>query len=553
MYEDGAGARPLLATVRQATGEAYDVQHVTYEVLCTAPWESSTRMVVLGSDHAAWDTTDARRPVLARLRAFVEQGGVVAALGYVPNSLPGLVARDSINPAGRGDLSADAAAVPVGHGHVLCVADAAPSASALVPWFRAVHVLGSAQDAPAPQLSPLYATALAAPLLDAWLSSLLAHSDRTKSPVWVHEVSPPLAVWEAVPPWPDLETWDVEGALALVAVRPSAWAAKIPPTPYFDANAYFDALSVSRAQSSTLPWPSPRSFHVSAGQLIVYGAVVSSTQTLLEQHRPLLRTCPPGTTVIATHQVRGRGRAQNAWLSPLGALPFSTMVHLPLHIGNKAVFLQYLAALAIVYGLESAYPALQGFLRIKWPNDIYANVPQAQPGSVCMPVDGVEHHFVKIGGILVTAVCEDDTLHAIVGCGINCLNDEPTTSVRQLAAHGGVAHVSLETCAGAILAALESLLRVWTDHAYSFAPFVPAYRRAWLHSDQVVTLAHMPGEPRRLVGVTCEHGLLRTVPVHSDVRAADTHAWLAGTVPDAVDVQPDGNSFDLFAGCVRPK
>lgn len=160
-------------------------------------------------------------------------------------------------------------------------------------------------------------------------------------------------------------------------------------------------------------------------------------------------------------------------------------------------------------------------------------------------------HFVKIGGILVTAVCTPEAFHAIVGCGINCLNDEPTTSVRALA-HDDTP-VTQEACAGAIMAALESLVRVFADVGYTFAPFAEAYEQAWLHSDQDVCLADMPNEPRRIVGITSDYGLLRTVPRQASIRARDACAWCATPVPGVVDVQPDGNSFDMLQGLVKKK
>ncbi|SHO79402.1 Similar to S.cerevisiae protein BPL1 (Biotin:apoprotein ligase) [Malassezia sympodialis ATCC 42132] len=544
-------AHSLVGVFRQATGGHYDVQAVTLEALHAAPWEASTCMIVLGpidASDALWQPSDASRAALAKIRTWTEYGGILMAVGEAANHLCLVLEASGASSAGA------AVTVPHGQGHLLLFRTANPSAGDLVPFLRSLKIHCGTQDAPAQQLSPLYVTALAAPLLDTWLQHLLAPASRTGTPpTWLKEAPTALAVWETIPAASVLEAWDATDALAVVAVRPSEWADVAPRTPHFRMDIYYEALSAARARSSVLPWPSPRSFQVSVGNLLVYGERVSSTQTLLESDRHLLRACPSGTTVIATHQVRGRGRAHNAWLSPLGCLPFSTTVHLPLHIGNKAVFLQYLAALAIVYGLEAAYPAIQGRVRIKWPNDIYAQVPTAQLGSVCLAADGQPRHFVKIGGILVTAVCEGDTFYAIVGCGVNCLNDEPTTSIQELAAQAGSTGVLLESCAGAIHAALESLLRVWADHAHSFAPFVPAYRRAWLHSDQVVTLVGAPGPPRRIVGVTSEHGLLRTVPVDAAVHASDAHAWLAPTVPGAVDVQPDGNSFDLLAGCVRPK
>ena len=51
----------------------------------------------------------------------------------------------------------------------------------------------------------------------------------------------------------------------------------------------------------------------------------------------------------------------------------------------------------------------------------------------------------------------------------------------------------------------------------------------------------------RIVGITLEYGLLRTVaePTPGAGRVA------AG--PEYIDLQPDGNSFDLMAGLIKTK
>lgn len=47
----------------------------------------------------------------------------------------------------------------------------------------------------------------------------------------------------------------------------------------------------------------------------------------------------------------------------------------------------------------------------------------------------------------------------------------------------------------------------------------------------------------RLIGLTPEHGLLRTVP--EDPQVARNHPY--------VDLQPDGNSFDFLTGLIQVK
>jgi hypothetical protein len=48
----------------------------------------------------------------------------------------------------------------------------------------------------------------------------------------------------------------------------------------------------------------------------------------------------------------------------------------------------------------------------------------------------------------------------------------------------------------------------------------------------------------RILGITQNHGLLRTVPENA--------GWSVGE-KDYVDLQPDGNSFDIMAGMIKAK
>jgi len=60
-----------------------------------------------------------------------------------------------------------------------------------------------------------------------------------------------------------------------------------------------------------------------------------------------------------------------------------------------------------------------------------------------------------------------------------------------------------------------------------------------LHSDQPVTLTSTtPHRAVRIAGIT-EHGFLRTVPEKGG------HEF--------IDLQPDGNSFDLMSGLITTK
>jgi biotin--protein ligase len=87
----------------------------------------------------------------------------------------------------------------------------------------------------------------------------------------------------------------------------------------------------------------------------------------------LLSNVPTGFTFTATTQVAGRGRGSNVWVSPAGSLVMSVCMKHPMELSNSApvVFIQYLAAIAIVEGIQSydrGYKDLP--VKLKWPNDI---------------------------------------------------------------------------------------------------------------------------------------------------------------------------------------
>jgi biotin--protein ligase len=131
------------------------------------------------------------------------------------------------------------------------------------------------------------------------------------------------------------------------------------------------------------------------GRYLIYGEVVTSTNTLLEKNASLLRNLPNGFTMTATTQIAGRGRGSNVWVAPPGAMMFSTVIHHSFALSQSApvVFIQYLAALAIIQGIKGYAPGYEKIpVKLKWPNDIYAQLP----GSANNPV-------VKIGGILVNS------------------------------------------------------------------------------------------------------------------------------------------------------
>ncbi|KAK5137446.1 hypothetical protein LTR08_008424 [Meristemomyces frigidus] len=318
-------------------------------------------------------------------------------------------------------------------------------------------------------------------------------------------------------------------------------------TPHFNHHAFFSALHNYAAKA---PHDSDHTF----GKTLLYGEVVTSTNTLLDKNPTLLSHLPTGFTVTATTQLAGRGRGGNVWVSPPGSLMFSTVLRHPLALSTTApvVFVQYLAALAIVAGIQGygadgrgggkAYAQLP--IRLKWPNDIYALDPTTAKG---------EEKYVKIGGILVNSSYAGGDYTCVAGIGLNLSNAAPTTSLAALlqAAHtaGNKSNntsppppFTPEALLASILTHFEALYTRFCRTGFD-AYFESLYYSHWLHTDQIVTLEAEGGARARIKGITRDWGLL----------VAEELGWEDRPTGKRWRLQSDSNSFDFFRGLVGRK
>ncbi|KIO23381.1 hypothetical protein M407DRAFT_78134, partial [Tulasnella calospora MUT 4182] len=148
----------------------------------------------------------------------------------------------------------------------------------------------------------------------------------------------------------------------------------------------------------------------------------------------------------------------------------------------------------------------------------------------------------KLGGILVTTNFSGGLVDVVIGCGINVLNPLPTTSLSQLVPPGAQSELTMEKTIATIMPVFEQMWDTFLSQGGSFEPFMDLYLTRWLHSDQVVTLTTVtPQQTVRIVGITPDYGLLRTIPERGGVGA------------QFIDLQPDGNSFDMMAGLIKLK
>ncbi|OBZ85673.1 Biotin--protein ligase [Choanephora cucurbitarum] len=291
-------------------------------------------------------------------------------------------------------------------------------------------------------------------------------------------------------------------------------------TPLFDIKAYFDALVSRRKQE----WGGGAWYRF--GNAILYSEVITSTQTVLDKNYEFAEALPSGLVCLATNQIAGRGRGRNSWVSQAGALQFSFVVRHPLQLSNApVVFIQYLIALAIVESIRTR-PGYESVpLRLKWPNDIYADLP-----------DGLK----KVGGLLVNSSFAKNEFLLVIGCGVNLNNPHPTVSINDVIQqhNPSLKRLEREEVLAHALVTFEKYYMEFCEKGMG-SWFLDKYYQRWLHSDKMVTLTTHDNEKAKIVGITRDYGMLEAVSVN-DPRKRFT-------------LQPDGNSFDMLKGLIVKK
>ncbi len=214
-----------------------------------------------------------------------------------------------------------------------------------------------------------------------------------------------------------------------------------------------------------------------------YLPVVTSTNDLAIQWAD--EGAPDWSLVLADEQTAGRGRGGRVWFTtPGSALAMSLVLRLELPETMVVERFTALAALGLVHALD----ALGLEAEIKWPNDILLMNK-------------------KVGGVLVEADWQDDTLMSlVVGVGVNITPDAvpPAESLRYPAtsvASAAGAAVDRWSLLGDILRHMQHLrtyittdafMQEWNQHL--------AFRGEWVwfrHSTGLV-------EKVRLLGVTSD-------------------------------------------------
>jgi biotin--protein ligase len=256
------------------------------------------------------------------------------------------------------------------------------------------------------------------------------------------------------------------------------------------------------------------------GHQLLYGKVVTSTQTILEKNSKLSSILENGTLFVADHQVLGRGRGHNTWISQNGSLQFSLL--LEYKSSRTLIFIQYLFALAIVEAIKS-FPGYSEFpVFIKWPNDIYTRY---------------NDKLLKLGGILINSSYEKKIFRLIIGCGLNILNELPTISLSQVSRSLNLEPLQREHLLAAVLKCFQVMCREM-ERNESFESFSERYYENWLHSFQkVCVLKDGIIQDATLMGIDHDSGYL--IATHCDGSQNLLH--------------PDGNTFDMLKGLISRK
>ncbi len=127
-----------------------------------------------------------------------------------------------------------------------------------------------------------------------------------------------------------------------------------------------------------------------------------------------LEGAPHGTTVLALHQSKGKGRLGRTFFSPANAGLYMSVLLEPMFDMGQSILVTTAASVAIVRAIEKVCGMKA---QIKWVNDIYAN------GK-------------KICGILTEAMTDFETgqiQHLILGIGINCSTKDFPEDLLQIA------------------------------------------------------------------------------------------------------------------------
>lgn len=325
--------------------------------------------------------------------------------------------------------------------------------------------------------------------------------------------------------------------------------------PNFDFEKYFNILKSTN----------------NVGSILLYGEVVTSTSTLLNANRTFLNSLPESSVLhVGGIQIAGRGRGNNVWVNPKGVCASTAVVSLPLisPVTQQSIpigFVQYLAMLAYCKAITSYAPGFEDLpVRIKWPNDLHIMNPKYYYSKKLklfnknfdhklVPLNDIEPAYVKVAGLLVNTHVFDNKYTFLLGCGMNVSNDGPTTSLnswvdiineeRRTNGYDILPYIEVEIILAKYMNNLEAVLQTFIRQGVK--SIIPDYYKYWMHSNQIVSLTDHNMVRAMITGITEDYGLL----VAQELVPGSDHQFTGSTF----NLQPDGNTFDIFKGLIAKK
>eukprot|EP01125_Pyxidicula_operculata_P008566 TRINITY_DN2867_c0_g3_i1.p1 TRINITY_DN2867_c0_g3~~TRINITY_DN2867_c0_g3_i1.p1 ORF type:complete len:751 (+),score=155.81 TRINITY_DN2867_c0_g3_i1:23-2254(+) len=276
------------------------------------------------------------------------------------------------------------------------------------------------------------------------------------------------------------------------------------------------------------------------GRCILYAEGIPSTQTIIESNWKLRNILPEGTVITAKFQTAGRGRAGNTWISPLGSLSFSYLFSAPIELMTVT---QYIIALSMVEAIYDGlglnpdnvginnHPSLP--IKIKWPNDIYAN-------------------HKKISGILVGMSVLGSNISFLAGVGLNVDNELPSYCLNKCidefneSNSTSYQHLTKEQVLALFLNRFELNMDECKSKGWN-PNITKKYYKHWMHSNQIVSIMRdNHSEPIRAVirGVSTNGLIVESMPSSKSLSSIPSGLY---------GVEAEHTSFDMLKTLVKSK
>jgi len=223
-----------------------------------------------------------------------------------------------------------------------------------------------------------------------------------------------------------------------------------------------------------------------------------------------------GMVVLAGKQMKGLGRKNNKWISPIGTLLMTYNMRCPKNFEMR--HLSLMQHIALVASIEALNELGVTECRAKWPNDIYIRHPSG---------------LTKIGGILTTSSSMNNQFDIQFGIGINTTISQACNTPKALQP------LTIENLVGkkldnlALCSKIRDSIDRWVN-GFCLSDFKTAYMNSWMHTGEQVRIGD---EEFVVVGVD-DFGYLE---VKSEV---DGRLW---------SVDPAENRFDMMNGMIVKK